>query len=573
MEEQTQDAKKIFNAASVYRQAGQFLHKRDKIDEAKQAYDQAYKNAVDDINVLIDRSCLYTDAFHHQQALKDAEQALTIDPKNLRALKASAAAYKLMTEFEKSITLNSRGLKRREQPSYFREGFNQGIAILNQTIGKNAGDVMKHYLPIIKEHGDILDNMSTKPALYALNSKKHVCRIPSAKRVVARNPLEIHRKALLSRVLAYKYLEPLAYDKFFLQDLVEDPRLESASKESSRKIKELAAKALQTLIERQNMLHAQCPYYTIQQTQTVSKRQNKFKKKLLENEREMNVRQGRVYLRNIEACSAENRINDMMRMVKNMQKFLDTKTNYNFPDKDYYIDRLYSIVGRGILSQYRLSYSHNYQKSHSRVSFLMGLKPTRPASYDSVIRNYPQRFGEPKTALQNALHALEEAENPNMRCWLHYEISQLQRALRNYPLSYYHAQICQKEAEKAGKHVWWLNGCFSLISSDVHQGDMNDVVNLATEAYKWAKKEGKEAEIQQFLLHCVELAKEVAEYDAFDIEKRKKDILKVMCDENTARETSLLFDRMSRVPLHRQMSLFPKNEPKKSMDMQSKCFE
>ncbi|KAI5637862.1 tetratricopeptide repeat protein 25-like [Phthorimaea operculella] len=560
MDEPKNDGKPCFNAASVYRTTGNYLHKREKFDQARQAYDRAYEYAADDINVLIDRSRFCADAFYPQEALKDAKQALSIDPSNLHALKALAAANSLMYEFEKSITINNSGYKRRIKPGYFREGINQGVSCIKQTIGKDAGDVMTHYLPIIRENAEILQDSFSKSPLQELKSKKHVCRIPCTKTVQKKSPLEAHRKALLSRVLAYKYLDPLAIDKFFLEDLVEDPRLKSANKASSKKLKELASEALQTLTERQNLLHARRLYYTMQWKKTESQRQSNYKKELLQNTREINKMQALQFLKKIEDCRNDNRINDMMRIVKNMQSFLDTKTDYNLPDKDYYINNLYSNVGRGILAQHRLSYTGNYQQHHRRVSFLMGLKSNRVKSCDSVIRNYPKRYGDlddKKVALKKALQTLEEAENPNMRCWLHYEISQLQRILKNNSLAKYHAQICQKEAEKFKKHVWWLNGCFSLVSSGVQEGDVNAVINMVTDAYKWSKYIGKAEETQEFLLHCVELAKEMANSDhALDGEKRKNDIVNIM-DKGVARDTRLLFDKISRVKPGRQFSVLP----------------
>ncbi|KAJ2943598.1 hypothetical protein O0L34_g16707 [Tuta absoluta] len=563
MEETIKNVKPFFNAASVYRTTGKFLHKREKFDKARQAYDQAYEYAANDVNVLIDRSRFGAEAFFPKQALKDAEQALAIEPRNLHALKALAAAKSLMLEFEKSIILNSNGYKRRRKPGYFREGINQGTACIKQTIGKNAGDVMKHYLPTIQKHAEEIQDASSTSPLYKLGSKKHVCRIPSTKSFVKKTPHEVPRKELLSRVLAYKYLGPLAFDKFFLKDFVDDTRLESANKESSKKLKEVAGDALQTLTERQNLLHAQCLYYTLQLKQTESQRQSNYKNKLLENVRQINQNQAQHYLKKIEACRTENQINDMMRIVKNMQNFLDTTTNYRFPNKYYYIDRLYSNVGRGILSQHRLSVTSSYEKNRSRVSFLMGLKPKRLPSHDSVIKNYPKRFDDPRIALQNALQTLEEAENPNMRCWLHYEISQLQRILKNNPLAKYHAQICQKEAEKFGKPVWWLNGCFLLISFGVQQGDVNEVEGIVQDAYKWSKITGKKEETQDFFLHCIELAQKMAEMDsALDVVKRKNDIVNAM-DKSVAQDVRLLFDKISRVKTGRQFTVLPGNKPER----------
>lgn len=55
----------------------------------------------------------------------------------------------------------------------------------------------------------------------------------------------------ISRLMASKYLERMAHDKYFLTALCKDERLVSANKQGSMKLQELANKALADVEKRQ----------------------------------------------------------------------------------------------------------------------------------------------------------------------------------------------------------------------------------------------------------------------------------------------------------------------------------
>lgn len=55
----------------------------------------------------------------------------------------------------------------------------------------------------------------------------------------------------ISRVMASKYLEQMAHDKYFLTKLCKDERLNSANKQGSQTLQMLAKKALADIEKRQ----------------------------------------------------------------------------------------------------------------------------------------------------------------------------------------------------------------------------------------------------------------------------------------------------------------------------------
>lgn len=543
----------MFGALTVYRERGAHLRRLEQFEKSKASYDEAYKSAPDDIRTLIGRSLVCTDAMRPVQAYADAELALKVEPHNMIARSMQARAMFTMSDFERSLVINYRGARYRRQPPYFIVGINQGIETIQDCIGINAGNVMTDFLPIIKQNemSQVDGEDSGKPL--------RVSRIPKPKKKKKLTQMQARKILTLSRVLAMKYLGPMAYDNFFLQELIHDPRLQSANSGGSRELAIYANETLRTLTERQDMLRSQRPYYSIKLSEKAeSKYQDKYKEAVLTKEREIGVRTADRLLKQLDRSLRENRIADVIAQAERMQIFLDKKTPFNLPNKDLYIERLYKAVGEGYLCQYRLSYRLSEKSNRRRIAFLMGLPVGRPKSFDSVMANYPYKFIDIKNATQKVLNTLEMCENSTQRCWLMYELARLLCTQKNYALAKFYGKRCQKEAEEINNYTWWLNGCFVLIMGDMQQGNANEVRILVEEAYPWTKKAQEPERVQAFLTKCLEMSSQAVSADERKaIVQRERQILGVM-DEVQRIETQVLFKRMSTVPVGRRFSVLPK---------------
>lgn len=546
------EPKPIFSALTVYRERGAFLRRLEQFEKAKFAYDTAYKNCPENVLLLTGRSKVCSDAVQPIQAYNDAELALKLEPKNMIAQYMQALAMFTLNDFERSLVINYRGARQRQQPPYFHEGINQGTETLHDCIGRNAGNVLLDFLPLIK------DNETVSVDMYEPIVIPHKSRIPKP---VAKNMLtqvEARKHAILERVLAMKYLGEMAYDKFYLQALRDDPVMKSANAAGSRELKNIIDETIGTLTERQEMLRCQRPYYSIKLAETSkSHHLDNFKKKLLENERNTGARTAELYLKQIDLRRRSNNLALLIAKAERMQLFLDGKTPHTLPDKELYTDRLYRVVGEGYLSQYRLSYNMSDRGNRRRVFYLMGVPVDRPTSYDSVIMNYPQKYLSSKLALERYMNTLEKCENTMMRCWLTYEVARLLATQKNYALSKFYAKRCQREAEEVSSTTWWLNGCFVLISGDMQQGNVNEVRNQVEEAYEWSKSLQSGERIQAFLGKCALMAGEAITSDERKaIVQREKDIMTVL-DSSLKVETKVLFKRLTTVPVGRRFSVLP----------------
>lgn len=547
------EAKQTFGALTVYRERGAYLRRLEQFVKSTAAYDEAFNNNPEDVRTLIGRSQVCADAVLPTQAYNDAELALKLEPSSMNARNMQARAMYAMSDFERSLIMNYRGRKYRRQPPYFKEGIDVGLETIEDCIGVNAGDVMLDFLPLIKDNMEIFTDAHEPQAV------QHVSRIPRPKKPVKLTQMEARKHEILSRVLAMKYLGPMAYDKFFLQTLTDSRCIKSANGEGSVKLKKLIAETLRTLTERQAMLRTQRPYYSIKLAEkTDSKYQNKYKEEILLKEREVGARTAESLLRQVDQSLRDKRIMDLISQAERTQRFLDTKTPRTLPDKDSYTDRLYRAVGDGYLSQHRLSYTLSERGNRRRIAFLMGLPVGRPKSFDSVMAKYPYKFYDVKQATQKVIETLEMCENATMKCWLQYELARLLCEQKNYALTKYYAKRCQKDAQEISNPAWWLNGCFVLMSGDMQQGNSNEVRIQVEEAYEWAKKVQEAEQVQAFLYKCEVMASETPSADERKaIVQREKQILKIM-DDISKVDTQVLFKRMSNVPTGRRFAVLPR---------------
>lgn len=548
------ESKPIFSALTVYRERGAFLRRLEQFENAKCAYDTAFQNSPENVQLLVGRSKACSDAVQPIQAYNDAELALTLEPKNMVARHMQALAMFTINDFERALVINYRGVRQRQKPPYFHEGINQGAETLQDCVGRNAGNVLIDFLPLIKENETVTFDM------YEPEVIPHKSRIPEPEAKNMLSQLEARKHAKLARVMAMKYLGKMADDKFYLQTLRDDPTIKSANAAGSRELNRIIVETLSTLTERQEMLRFQRPYYSIKLAElSKSHHQDMFKKKLLENERNTSARTAELYLKRIDQCWHSNKLALLIAKAERMQLFLDSRTPHTLPDKELFTDRLYRVVGEGYLSQYRLSYNMSDRGNRRRVFYLMGVPVNRPTSYDSVIMNYPHKFVSTKLALEKYMDTLEKCENAMMRCWLRYEVARLLATQKNYALAKYYAKRCQREAAEINNATWWLNGCFVLISGDMQQGNVNEVRNQVEEAYRWTNLIQSGERTQAFLQKCAAMAGEVIAIDERKaIVQREKEIMRVL-DDSLKVETEVLFKRLTTVPVGRRFSVLPGN--------------
>ncbi|KAJ2944244.1 hypothetical protein O0L34_g18225 [Tuta absoluta] len=544
------EEKKVYQALTVYRERAAFLRRLEQFDKAKASYDEAYKHGPEDVTLLIGRSQVCADANDPQQSYADADAALKLDPRSMLALNVQAKAQYATCEFERSVVMNFRGSRERRCPPYFLEGIIQGMETLQDCVGKNAGDVLLEMKPIIRGQESYKNTAKDK-------ERPHACRIPRAKAENKMTQLEKRKHEILSRVLAMKYLGPMAFDKFFLQELINDRRIPSANASGSRQIKSLAQQALQTLCEKQETFRTQRPYYAIKLAEkSKSNYLAKYKKEQLARERQVSARTADRFIHQIFDYFRANKMYNVISFAEQFQKFLDTRTPHTLPDKEVYIDRLYRAVGEAYLNLHRLSYKISNYSNRRRIAFLMGLPVGRPKSFDSITA-IPRKHVEPITATEKLVNLIDMCENNFMRCCLYYEMARLQITWKNYAFAKFYAKRCQAQAHEIDCPAWWMNGCFVLIAGDMQRGNQNDVTMAIEAALEYSKKMKEPIGTQAFLRNCAELVADTVPDENRARKQREQQILNILGDTTKA-DAEVLLKRISRLPPGRRFEVLPR---------------
>ncbi|GBP38872.1 Tetratricopeptide repeat protein 25 [Eumeta japonica] len=546
------EEKQLYGALTVYRERGAFLRRLEQLKKAKDAYQTALENAPQDVDTLLGLSRVCADAGQSAQAYAHADAALGLEPQSMVARNMQARATYCMSEFERSLVMNYRASRRRRCPPYFIEGINNATETIEDCVGLNAGSVMLDFLPLIER----LE--ASRPDGLEQQRPKRSPRMPVLETKAKLSQMEFRKRQTLSRVFALKYLGPMAYDKFFLQNMTKDKRLYSANAAGSAELKSFVDDILKTVGERQETLHTQRPYYSIKLAEKAdSKYQNRYNEAVLTKERDISVQTIERLLCQLEKYLSVNRVCDVIAGAERVQMFLDKKTQRTLTSKEAYTDRLYRIVGEAYLSQYRLSYSLSERGNRRRVAFLMGMPVGRPSSFDSVVANYPYKFVDAEQTIEKVTATLEVAENRAMRCWLCYELAKLLFTQKNFSLAKYYAKRCQTEALESNSFTWWTNGCFALISGDMQQGNANEVRSHVEEAHEITKKLTNKEVVQAFLAKCVQIVSEPITADERKaVVQRERQVLGVM-EEPERVEAGVLFKRMSTVPAGRRFSVLP----------------
>lgn len=550
------EEKQVYGGLTAYRTRGDYLRRLEQYAESKIAHDEAFKINPNDVPNLMGRSLSCSHAMQPKQAYRDAELALQMEPKNLLAMKVQSQAMYTVTEFEKSIVANMRGNQIR--PSYFKEAYNQGLETLQDCIGKRAGRVLLDFLPLLTKT-EAAAEVEPHPPL-------RVSRIPRQDPKPKVSQKEAHQNRTLSRAMATKYLGAMASDKFFLESMVDDPRIISANKAGTAELQNITKKAYNSLVDRQNLLRTSRPYYSVKHAErTASSYQTNFLENVLKQERLDNARIADRLLKQVKSAMHSKNIHKMVLTAERMQIYIDSKTPKTLPLKDSYLHRLYDNVGHGFLSQYHLSSHQTEQGMRYRIAFLMGLSRKPPKTFDSVRANYPFKYGDVKLAIEKTTAVLESCENSTQRSFLYYELSRLYNSQKNFQHARLNAIRCQAEAVENESVVWWLNGCLAVLSGELQQGNVNEVKSLVKEAllrvgrleYDDENPLRSVAGLKAFLEKCAAIAAECMVTDEQTVVKqRQRGIIGVMMDPERV-EQQVLFKRIWAVPPGRRFSVMP----------------
>ncbi|KAH9633347.1 hypothetical protein HF086_004061 [Spodoptera exigua] len=341
---------------------------------------------------------------------------------------------------------------------------------------------------------------------------------------------EKQRAEQISRLMASKYLERMAHDKYFLTALCKDERLVSANKQGSLKLQELAHKALADVEKRQAVLRERRPLYAARALGPAARtRLSRARKEQLTHTQKQHATDARRLIQTAQSIYEERDTAKCLEQAEFGMEQIARKPANLLPGKDKFLQELHDIVGNAFLDQKRVRESKSEADRERRAFILLGMAVSREPSRDSVLRvRPPAPPRDAKVRIRTLERALSMSTRPSERCYLLHELARLNIDTKQPLKGRVYATKCQTEAKASNQRSWLLNAQFLLARCHLLQNNRPEARAVLLEAAGLARSYGY-SEVADFYDTCVNvsLEGEVIAANA-PLEKREKDLVSLM---------------------------------------------
>ncbi|KAJ8730081.1 hypothetical protein PYW07_017119 [Mythimna separata] len=547
----------ICNAVNVFRERGNYLQRLELFEKSTQAYNEALRWNPSDVRSLLGRSLVRAKSTHYAGALADAAQAAALEPKNSRALQIRAQTEYEKCAFERSLVLAHRGQRMRRFPPDFAECARCAEETVRECAGKAASKVLQTAV-------SLLSNVEIKRESKDEDTPKapvHQGRMPPQKELEVQeiSRAEKQRAEQISRLMASKYLERMAHDKYFLTALCKDERLVSANKQGSQKLQELANKALADVEKRQAVLRERRPLYAARALEAAARaRLSRARKEQLTHTQLQHATDARRLIQTTQSIYEERDTAKCLEQAEFAMEQITRKPASLLPGKDKFLQKLHDIVGNAFLDQKRVRESMSESDRERRAFILLGMSVSREPSRDSVLRvRPPAPPRDAKVRIRTLERSLTMSTRSSERCYLLHELARLNVDTKQPLKARVYASKCQTEARSSNQRPWLLNALFLMARCHLLQNNRPETRAVLLEAAGLARSYGYH-EVADFYDTCVNvsLEGEVLAADA-PLEKREKDLVSLMQDDDLRSAAQHLFKRMSLIPASRRFSIMP----------------
>ncbi|CAH2106357.1 unnamed protein product [Euphydryas editha] len=550
----------ICNAVTVYRERGNYLQRLEQFEKAILAYNEALRWNNSDVGSLLGRSLARAKATYYAGALEDAARAAHLEPENMTALQIRAQIEYEKCEFERALVLAYRGQRCRFLPPDFADCIRCAEETIRECAGEVAAKTLSSTVKLLHEI-----NMVDKALSITANIPVRKTRMETrtTRQIQEISRVEKQKAEHISRVMASKYLEQMAHDKYFLTTLCKDERLNSANKQGSQKLQMLANKALADIEKRQAVLRERKPLYAARAPEAAARaRLSKVRRLRIGNaqrqhatdaRRLVNAAQDLYEKRDTAKCleAAEFGMEQISRIPSNM-----------LPGKDIFLQQLYNIVANAFLDQKRVRDEMSEADREKRSFILLGIPISREPSRDSILRTRPPAPPrDAKRRLRVLERALATSTRAPERCYVLHELARLHADTKQAHRAKFYALKCQGESRSAGQRTWLLNATFLLARCHILQNNRPESRAALIEGAGLARSYGYN-DVAAFFDTCVDvsLEGEIGSTDSILV-KREKAMVSLMQDDDMRMAAEHLFRRMSVIPASRRFSVMPGARP------------
>ncbi|CAH2037404.1 unnamed protein product, partial [Iphiclides podalirius] len=192
------------------------------------------------------------------------------------------------------------------------------------------------------------------------------------------------------------------------------------------------------------------------------------------------------------------------------------------------------------------------EEREKRAYVLLGISVSREPSHDSVLRTRPLA---PPRDVRRRLRTLERMLSLNgrasERCYVLHELARLYVDTKQAHKARVYAHKGQAEARSADQRIWLLNLTFLLARCHLLQNNRPEARAALLEGAGLARSFGF-ADAVAFFDTCVNISAEgeIGSSEAL-LDKREKEMVNLMQDEDLKSAAKYLFKRMSVIPASR----------------------
>ncbi|XP_043273308.1 outer dynein arm-docking complex subunit 4-like [Venturia canescens] len=556
-----------FRSPNLYREWGFHAKKIENYDVAIGVFEKSIReSSTDDLRTLVGLFEALTNSTRYQEAADVALKCTKIDPDNVQVKCMWVEALFNLAEFGQSLIHAHRGSRKTKLP--FERAIKQANETIEDCVGLNTSpDALVLLYPWIKkleeyrrslvaklnEEEDEFEGIDEDHSKFKVND-------PAYK-------LEVHLKKL-DRLKAKQYLGTLAEDKFFLEQVLENPALESANKEGSEELLKLVEECVRCTRYRQEVLRVQKPLYTFafeRERQPGDAKARRLAEKRMS--RNQVVIDANMYLQRLHEARVAREYAAFFSLLERAKDSFDAWEEDIFPMKKPCLDALYEMISWVYLDPRDVSTLSDPSTKATHLKHHLGVR-VAVVPRDAELGWVATENGS--SALEVFRKRLALASQPLELAWLFHDLAKYYIEIKRYDLARLYAKKSRDSGYKARHDPWTLNAHHLMIRIEIHQHNRNEAREAAVLAYLGAKRL-RISYLQDFYRRIVKLVNDIDLSTIMGIDsitERENLIIELMPDELKT-EATFLFARMRAVPAKRRLSVMPGCKP---VDTKSKVI-
>ncbi|XP_069108114.1 outer dynein arm-docking complex subunit 4-like isoform X3 [Argopecten irradians] len=427
----------------------------------------------DDNLVLVTRAKCYLQLGMAENALADAEQALTNEKKYIKGLLMKAEALYQLGHFETALVFFHRGHKLRQERGEFRLGIQKAQEAINNSIGgpssvklNTTGD-----LSFFDKQDNENRRKSKKPPPKAYGK-------PSQQKQLQKER-ERPKSAADTKTIK-QLLEELYMDKTYLEKLLNDENLTGGRSYMEREIKGHICDGLDYLHNRADFWRQQKPMYARKRDKERMRRSGKARPRdpvayIMQN------------LEEIDEAQAEGKYETSLNTAKKLMKTVREMSEEDLANKWEIIANIHSQMGNAYLEMGKFSPAIDNHEADLDIAENNGLEDAKSRALDNIGRVYARK-GNFEKAIEVWEKKLPLSKSPLEKTWLFHEIGRCYLESEKFDKAREYGEKSLHAAREADDDGWQLHASVLVAQSEVKSKEYQSAQASFEEALELAKR-------------------------------------------------------------------------------------